>query len=178
MRNRKEEALAPTAPAAPAANAFAADYLELLAQQDEPRTAAEADLAGPWQIEQMEDRNWAVLRPGESLARGDVPFGIFDELPMAQVFAAILPGIGREPRYVLGKEQEDGVFPLCYLGEKVGSMREFNEDAVAALNLADALMTSPNEFAWLLAAAGGVALEHTGRISLERVRWAEAAKER
>ena len=31
--------------------AFTAEYLELLAERDEPVTAAEADVAGPWHLE-------------------------------------------------------------------------------------------------------------------------------
>jgi hypothetical protein len=38
----------------------------------------------------------------------------------------------------------------------------------AALNVTDALVSSPGALAWVIDAAGGLALDHAGRIALER----------
>jgi hypothetical protein len=145
-------------------NAFVEDYLALLNERDEPLTAAEADYAGPWSVEARQQGGHAVLRPAE-----DVPYAAFDSVEIAQLAAAVLPGTGREKRYRLGKDENPGRgFPVYRSGELAGHLRLFDEELVAALNVLDALLSSPYDFAWLLEAAGGLALQHVGRISMAR----------
>lgn len=145
-------------------NAFVEDYLALLNERDEPLTAAEADYAGPWSVEARQQGGHAVVRPAE-----EVPYGVFEAVEIAQIAAAVLPGTGREKRYRLGKEENPGRgFPVYRSGELVGHLRLFDEELVAALNVLDALLASPYDFAWLLEAAGGLALQHVGRISMAR----------
>ena len=147
-----------------AANAFTEDYLALLNERDEPVTATEADYAGPWSIEDLSQGGHTVSRAG-----GDRPYAVFSMLELAQVAAAVLPGTGREKRYKLGRDEEPGRgYPIFRSGETVGYVGLFDEDLVAALNVIDALLASPNDFAWLLEAAGGLALQHVGRISMAR----------
>jgi hypothetical protein len=146
------------------ANAFTEDYLALLNERDEPITAAEADYAGPWSVEDLPQGGHAVRRAG-----GDQPYAVFSLLELTQVAAAVLPGTGREKRYRLGRDEEPGRgYPIIRTGETVGYVQLFDEDLVAALNVIDALLSSPHDFAWLLEAAGGLALQHVGRISMAR----------
>lgn len=145
-------------------NAFTEEYLALLNERDEPITAAEADYAGPWSVEDLPQGGHAVRRSG-----GDQPYAIFSLLELTQVAAAVLPGTGREKRYRLGRDEEPGRgYPIFRTGETVGYVQLFDEDLVASLNVIDALLASPNDFAWLLEAAGGLALQHVGRISMAR----------
>ena len=145
-------------------NAFVEDYLALLNERDEPVTAPEADYAGPWNVEARQPSGHAVVRPAE-----EVPYAVFEAVEIAQVAAAVLPGTGREKRYRLGKDEDAGRgFPVYRSGELVGHVRLFDEELVAALNVLDALLASPYDFAWLLEAAGGLALQHVGRISMAR----------
>lgn len=146
------------------ANAFTEDYLALLNERDEPLTAAEADYAGPWSVEDLPQGGHTVFRAG-----GDRPYAVFSRIELAQVAAAVLPGSGREKRYKLGRDEEPGRgYPITRFGETVGYVGLFDEDLVASLNVIDALLSSPNDFAWLLEAAGGLALQHVGRISMAR----------
>jgi hypothetical protein len=150
-------------------NAFVEDYLALLNERDEPITAPEAEYAGPWSVEARRQGGHAVLRAAEDLDRGDEPYAVFEALEIAQIAAAVLPGTGREKRYRLGKDQDSGRgFPVYRSGELAGHLRLFDEEVVAALNVLDALLSSPYDFAWLLEAAGGLALQHVGRISMAR----------
>ncbi|HWM95315.1 MAG TPA: hypothetical protein VN493_31460 [Thermoanaerobaculia bacterium] len=150
-------------------NAFAEEYLALLNERDEPITAPEADYAGPWSVEARRQGGHAVLRVGENLDRGDEPYAVFEALEISQMAAAVLPGTGREKRYRLGKDEEAGRgYPVFRAGEIVGHVKLFDEDFVAALNVLDALLATPYDFAWLLEAAGGLALQHVGRISMAR----------
>jgi hypothetical protein len=149
---------------AASANAFTEDYLALLNERDEPITAAEADYAGPWSVDDLPQGGHTVQRAGK-----DRPYAVFSRVEMAQVAAAVLPGTGREKRYKLGRDEEPGHgYPILRSGETVGYVELFDEDLVVALNVIDALLASPNDFAWLLEAAGGLALQHVGRISMAR----------
>lgn len=149
---------------AASANAFTEDYLALLNERDEPLTAAEADYAGPWSVDDLPQGGHTVHRAG-----ADRPYAVFSRVEMAQVAAAVLPGTGREKRYRLGRDEEPGRgYPILRSGETVGYVDLFDEDLVVALNVIDALLSSPNDFAWILEAAGGLALQHVGRISMAR----------
>ncbi|MES1240524.1 MAG: hypothetical protein ABUT39_02795 [Acidobacteriota bacterium] len=146
------------------ANAFTEDYLALLNERDEPITAAEADYAGPWSVDDLPHGGHSVSRAGR-----DLPYAVFSMLELAQVAAAVLPGTGREKKYKLGRDEEPGRgYPIFRSGETVGYVELFDEDLVVALNVIDALLASPHDFAWLLEAAGGLALQHVGRISMAR----------
>ncbi len=169
MRSRNHGSTsASTVPVVPA-NAFTAEYLALLNEKDEPITAAEADYAGPWDVADLPGGGHAVLRPAQVLDRGDEPYAVFSILEVAQIAASVLPGTGREKRYRLGRDEEPGLgYPVFRAGETIGHVELFDEDLVSALNVIDALLSSPYDFAWLLEAAGGLALQHVGRISMSR----------
>ena len=155
-------------PSDPPAHAFTSEYLELLSHRDEPVTAAEADIAGPWHLEQH-TQGWAVLRKGESLEKGSRPMAVFAKRDAARLAAAVLPGTGRRLRYKLGDEPDSLLgFPVLDAGEVVGHMQFFDQDFLAALNVVDALVSIPGDLAWVIDAAGGLALDHAGRIALAR----------
>jgi hypothetical protein len=148
-------------------NAFTPEYLELLEQRDEPVTAAEADVAGPWHLEAHPSAGWAVLRQGESLESSQ-PVAIFSKKDAARLAAAVLPSTGRRSRYRLGKDPDELGFPIYDEDQVVGHFEHFHEDLLVALNVADALVSSPGDLAWLLDATGGLALDQAGKIALER----------
>src|SRR4029077_1018458 len=107
-------------------NAFTALFLGRLAEQDEPPTAGDADVAGPWRIEPVVWRGghgFGLFRMGESLARGFAPVAVFPSRWLALVMAAILPGTGRDPLFRIEKEADaDGVFPLILPGPDGGEI--------------------------------------------------------
>lgn len=87
---------------------------------------------------------------------------VFQRQDAARLAAAILPGTGRRLRYQLGKEPDALGFPLLDGGETAGHLQFFDEDFVAALNVADSLVSVPRDLSWLLDGAGGLALERAG----------------
>ncbi len=152
-------------------HAFTPLYLELLSHRDEPVTGAEADASGPWHLEPHDTTpgTWAVLRQGESLAKGSTPRALLKKKDTARLLAAVLPGTGRQPRYRLGKDPDAlGFYPLLDDGEVAGVFQFFDETLLAALNVVDALVSIPRDLAWLLDGAGGLALDHAGKIAFER----------
>jgi len=169
MRTQDDGSTPPVPPIPPLpANAFTTEYLDLLAERDEPVTGAEADTAGPWHLEPHPEAGWAVLRQGESLEKGSAPIATFGKKATARLAAAVLPSTGRPPRYRLGKDPDGLGYPVLVENQIVGHIEYFNEDLLAALNVADALIASPHDLAWLLDAAGGLALDHAGKIALAR----------
>lgn len=145
-------------------NAFDRAFLEARAEHDEPGTAGEAEVAGPWKDEPAGALGFAVLREAESLAEGDRPAAVFFERSLALLAAALLPATGGEPALRLGREPDRHGFPVLEAGKVVGYLRLFDESLLAALNHAHHLARSPRSLALLLDAVGGLGLELAGRI--------------
>jgi hypothetical protein len=166
MSTRKQGSTRPSLPA----HVFAPEYLAYLAERDEPETAGEADTAGPWHVEPDPKGGWAVLRQGESYEKSTltVPTATFERREIALLAAAILPGLGRE-RFRLAQDADDRGQPILQEGRVVGHSENFYEDFIAALNVAAALMAKPRDFALLLDAIGGLALEHVDKIAVARL---------
>jgi len=175
---------APTDPHHP--NAFTADFLGRLAERDEPPTAGEADVAGPWRIEPIPEYGFGLFRVGESLARGFAPTAVFPSRWLALLMAGILPGTGKDPLLLLSKQpNSDGVYPVALAGGGddggdgrdggtdfprglAGFFQLFDEKALDALNVVIHLIQAPEALAYMLEAAGSVTLERCGAILDER----------
>ena len=154
-------------------NAFTTQFLRRLAEQDEPPTAGDADVAGPWRNEKIPGHGFGLFRIGETLARGFTPVAVFPSRWLALLAAAVLPGTGRDPLLRIDQQPDaDGAYPLLLPGrdgdEVAGRLQLFDERLVDAMNVAVHLLQSPESLAWLLEAAGAVALERCGAILDER----------
>jgi len=169
----------------PLPNAFTADFLGCLAERDEPLTAGEADVAGPWRIQPISGLGFGLFRMGESLARGFAPTAVFPSRWLALLMAGILPGTGKDPLLLLSKQpNSDGVYSVALagggddggdggddpLGSRglVGYFQLFDEKALDALNVVIHLIQEPEALAYVLEAAGSVTLERCGAILDER----------
>src|SRR5829696_4556051 len=142
-------------------NVFTTQFLCRLAERDEPPTAGDADVAGPWRTEPIPGHGFGLFRSGESLARGFAPVALFPSRWLALLAAAVLPGTGRDPLLRIDKQPDaDGAYPLLLPGlhgeEVAGRLRLFDEALVDALNVAIHLLQAPESLAWLLEAAGAV----------------------
>src|SRR4029077_9408566 len=132
-------------------NAFTIPFLSRLAEQDEPPTAGDADVAGPWRIEPVVWRGghgFGLFRIGETLARGFTPVAVFPSRWLALLAAAVLPGTGRDPLLRIDPQADaDGVYPLLLPGKAgddvAGRLQLFDERLVDALNVAVHLLQSP-----------------------------------
>jgi hypothetical protein len=159
-------------------NVFTADFLGRLAERDEPPTAGDADVAGPWRVEPVPEHGFGLFRVGESLSRGFAPAAVFPSRWLALIAAAVLPGTGRDPLLFLSKEADaDGVYPVALAGgasgggggESAGRFLLFDERLLDAMNVLIHLLQSPECLAYLLEAAGGVTLDRCGTILDERL---------
>lgn len=160
----------------PLRNAFAPEFLAWMDRRDEPSTVGEADAAGPWTVRPHPDGGYAVMRAAERLEEGDRPAGVFRRIETARLMAAVLPGTGRDAELHLRSHEEPAGYPVDGADGREGHIRLFDEGLVAALNVADSLVRSPEALAWLLEAAGRITLEHAGRILARRLADAEVAE--
>jgi len=169
-------------PRLPSRNAFNEEFLRRFEQEDEPSSAAEADVAGPWEVEPTttaEGREaFGVWRLGEGPQWGDAPAGLFVDRSTAQLAAAVRPFVGRDPFYELGRDRWNGGFPLLRQGEAVGWIDLFDEDWAFGLNVLERFTRSPTALASLLEAAGPLALARAGRILRGRVMDGDEAEHR
>lgn len=154
-------------------NAFTEEFLRRFQEHDEPPSAGEADMAGPWGIVPFPTADgreaFGLWRLGERPDWGDPPTGLFRDHSTALLASAVRPLLGRDPFYQLGKERRNGGFPLLRQGEAAGWIDLFDEDWVFGVNLLERVTRSPEALAALLEAVGPVALERAGRILRERV---------
>ena len=149
-------------------NVFTSEFLQLLGERDEPPTAGEADVAGPWRVEEIPGV-FGVFRSGESDPRGFRPYAAFSSRQLALLAAAVLPGTGRDPSFRLDKEAGPSGYAVRSGSETVGVLGLFDEKLVDALNVLEALVRSPQALADVLEAAGALALERAGVLLDSRV---------
>jgi hypothetical protein len=161
--------------ASQAPNVFTPSFLDRMNARDEPPTAGEADAAGPWFVEPIPGLGFGLFRAGESLTRGFRPAAVFPDRWLALLAAAVLPGTGRDALLRLEKEPDPAGYGVALDdGSLVGHFELFDEPLLDAMNVAVALVRSPQSLAYLLEAAGAAALERSGAI-LDR--WISAAEE-
>ena len=152
-------------------NAFTPEFLQRIGERDEPLTGAEADVAGPWVVEKMPGVGWGLYRTGEGAARQFRPHGVFRDHAVALLFAAVLPGTGRDKAFRLRKEAEGAGYAVEAGpdGQVIGYLALFDETLVEAAHTVESLVRQPESLANLLEAAGGLALERSGAILDARV---------
>jgi hypothetical protein len=158
-------------------NAFSPLFLRRFDELDEPITGLEADTAGPWSVEPVPGRGFGLFRAGERPSRGFRPAVTFPDRWLALLTAAVLPGTGREPLLALSGDPDPDVEAYPVLlddGTVVGHAEQFDEALIDAVNVAAGLVRSPLALAFLLEAAGAVALERCGAILDDRIAATEA----
>lgn len=153
-----------------ASNTFSASFLDHIASLDEPPTAGEVDVAGPWRVLELPGSGHGLFRLGESPSRGFRPVVIFEQRWLALLAAAVLPGTGQDTALRLRREPGPSGFEIESTpgGETIGTLQVFDERLVDALHVVERLVRSPVALANLMEAAGTAALERAGAILYER----------
>lgn len=161
-------------------NAFSPTFLERFGQNDEPASAAEADLDGPWEVRRSfspsRGERFAIWRTRDGADRGDAAAGEFREEATALLACALRPLVGQDPLYILSSRRERDGFPIFRSGEPCGSIQLFEESWIFSLNLVERFVRSPEALAMLLEAAGPLACERAGRILHDRVLTRESSE--
>lgn len=152
----------PPPPEPPPLKVFTEEALDCLRRGDEPPTAGEAELSGPWRVARLAGGGYGVFRRGDEEA-GQPPLGRFAGRHLALLAAGALHGLGRGTTFRVGPEAREEGYPLLRQGVEVGSLAVFLADLAPALDAFDAMLRSPPALALLLEAAGPTALERAGR---------------
>jgi len=159
-----------TIPPPPSLNAFSSDFLQRLGEHDEPVTAGEAEVAGPWRVEPIPGAGFGVYRAGEGAGRGFRPVAVFRQRSVALLAASVLPGTGRERAFLLQREEDPaGGYAVQDGSEVAGHLGHFDERLIEALHVVESVVRSPEALAFLLEAAGSLALDRAGTILAGRV---------
>ena len=147
----------------PPVRVFTEEALERLRRGDEPPTAAEAELSGPWRVRRLPgNAGFGLFRRGDEEA-GDPPLARFAGRHLALLAAAALPGLGRASAFRVGPEAGEAGYPLLREGVEAGALGVFLAELAPALDALEAVVRSPAALALLLEAAGPTALERAGR---------------
>ena len=149
-------------PSAPPLRVFTEEALRQLREREEPPTAGEAELAGPWRVRRIAPGRFGVFRHGDQEA-GEPPLGVFAERHLALLAAVAFPGLGRSPVFRVHPEAGGSGYPLLRDGVEVGTLAPFLADLAPALDALEAVIRSPGALALVLEAAGPTALELAGR---------------
>ena len=153
----------------PPPNAFDTDFLKRIAQLDEPPTGAEADVAGPWIIEEIPGAGYGLFRHGETRARRFRPAAVLRDRSHALLAAAVYPGTCRDAAFRLATDPELAGYALRDpAGSVLGHLAVFDESLRDALHVVETILRSPEALANLLEAAGSLALERAGAILDQR----------
>ena len=144
-------------------NAFDPSFLERLREMDDPSTAGEGELSGPWKIVELEE-GYGLFRAWESPEAGHQPYVVCGERERALLFLSILPACGRAALYRASGPRGPRGFPLESDGAVVGSVQVFDETLLLLAHGAEYLVRSPLALAGLLRAAGPLVMRQVGEI--------------
>lgn len=150
-------------------NAFSREYLDAVREIDDPSTALEADMAGPWEVRESGGL-YGFFHPWESLEKGDVPPGSFHFRETALLFRLIWPALGRDRLFRLGGTPAPEGYPVETSEQVVGYLRTFNPDATFGAHIGSHLLRSPYSLAVLLWLSGPTVQGKVGRILGELAR--------
>jgi len=132
----------------PFPNAFTRGFLTRIGELDEPPSAGEADVAGPWEVEDLPGFGYGLFRKGETWNRNFQPVAVFHRRPIALLAAAVLPGTGRDAAFRLADKMTSAGFAVTdSTGQLAGHVALFNEPLIAALHVVELIISSPDSLA-------------------------------
>lgn len=147
---------------APPVTAFSPEYLAALRERDEPVTAADPDIVGPWRIWERGDM-FHLFREWERFETGHQPVASFKHREDALLFVTALRSCGRPMTFRVNNPGPEG-YRIERDGEFVGFL---STDRAELLAIAHALATvsrSPVDLSILLELAGSEVQEMAGEI--------------
>ncbi len=152
----------------PKPNVFAPEFLEQAFERDPPPiTGPEATWAGPWKVE-LQGESFFVVREN-----GGEPVVVTECRETALLLAAVMPVVGRDPRYWIKRGKKPGNVRLKTARGKdvvtVARIRYEHRDLAESLNVAEYLLRTPTALAFLLEAAPFEALEQAGAVLARRM---------
>lgn len=145
--------------------AFSPEYIAALRERDEPVTAADPDIVGPWRIWEREDM-FHIFREWERFEMGHQPVASFRHREDALLFTTALRACVRPTIF---KIQNPGpIAPEGYRierdGELVGHLKTDRAELLAVAHALSNVARSPVDLAILFELAGSEVQEMAGEI--------------
>jgi len=156
-----------TAPTTPLPTVFTPAFLQRVRRLENPPSARQASLSGPWEVEAVPTREhgcqYVVSRRAESFSEGGSVFGLFPSRTVALATAAALPSLGAPMGlhlngngHRLGHALHDGPVFLGHLARDDARL-------LPRLHAVRCLLADPDALALVMEAAGPEALALLGR---------------
>lgn len=150
---------------APPVSAFSPEYLAALRERDEPVTAADPDIIGPWRIWERDDR-FHIFREWERFETGHQPVASFKHREDALLFSTSLRACGRPMIFRInnpGPLPPEG-YRLERDGELVGVLSTDRAELLVVAHALASVSRSPVDLSILLELAGSEVQEMAGEI--------------
>ena len=162
-----------SAPATPLPTVFTPAFLQRVRRLQNPPSARQASLSGPWEVEAVPTREnghqFVVSRRVEPFTEGGSVFGVFPSRTAALATAAALPSVGAPMGlhlngngHRLGHALHDGP-------EFLGHLARDDERLLPRLHAVRCLLADPDALALVMEAAGPEALAILGRALHRRI---------
>ncbi len=145
--------------------AFSPEYLAALRERDEPATAAEPDVIGPWKIWER-DGMFHIFREWERFEAGHQPVASFKLREDAFLFAAALRACARPMIFRIqsqGPPTPEG-YRVERDGELVGYLKTDRAELLVVAHAMSNVMRSPVDLALLFQLAGSEVQQMTGEV--------------
>jgi len=159
---------APTPATAPA-TVFTPAFLQRVRRLENPPSARQASLSGPWEVESVPSREngprFVVSRRAEPFTQGGSVFGIFPSRDVALATAAVLPSVGAPMGLQLNGNGHRLGHALHDGPEFLGHLARDEARLLPRLHAVRCLLADPDALALVLEAAGPEALALLGRAS-------------
>jgi hypothetical protein len=155
------------------ATVFTPAFLERIRTLEDPPTARQAALSGPWEVEPVwsaeHGRQYGVSRRDEPLAKGGTVFGVFSSKDTALQTAAVLPAVGAPVTLHLNANGHRLGYALHDGPDFLGHLSRDEPRLLPHLHLARSLAADPDALAALLESVGPEALAMLGRVLHRRL---------
>jgi len=155
------------------ATVFTPAFLECIRRLNNPPTARQAALSGPWEVEPVwseeHGRQFGVTRRDEPFSKGGKIFGVFPARETALQMAAVLKAVGAPVTLQLNANGHRLGYALHDGQEFLGHLSRDEPRLLPHLHLARSLMADPDGLAALMEAAGPEVLAILGRILHRRL---------
>jgi|SRR3954467_611700 len=145
--------------------AFSPEYLTALREGDEPVTAADPEIVGPWRIWESKDM-FHIFREWEQFETGHQPVASFKHRQDALLFTAALRACARPMIFRIqssGPTTPEG-YRMERDGEFVGHLRTDRAELLTVAHALANVARSPVDLAILFELAGSEVQEMTGEI--------------
>ncbi|MFL6195091.1 MAG: hypothetical protein ACJ75H_13030, partial [Thermoanaerobaculia bacterium] len=144
---------------------FSEQYLTALRERDEPASAMDGDMAGPWVVRERNGR-FHLFREWEGFETGHAPTAVFAEREPALLFVSALRALSAFPLFRVAEESARSAagIEVRRENEVVGHLRVFRPELLAAANHLSFASRSPADLASLLIFSGSQVQEMAGEI--------------